>query len=319
MFNSMDFATRARTLDEDTTTSSDEVIFNKSKIPNLQTILFMSVQHENMKKYRCSGDGVIGLILRMVIFFPFIGVLKAKYFLYKYILLGMLSTINFFKLHNLINQDYYIQRINKFCIESNENNKWFIGNIFGINLFDLIGLLGIILISTIETLLIFFAKGLDFRGLYKIKYLFMDNSTFDLYFLEKNSNTFKGFELFKTHNYVYNILTSARFIEEDAIYGINKGLKFSGKLRYFQHDISNTKKFVLKSNYYLNGITIELNTKVIRLIKVNSHYKISVIFDSNALKNTAKYSDRNLILLENCINFNNKKMLQNLDGLYFKN
>jgi len=183
----MDFATRARTLDEDTTTSSDEVIFNKSKIPNLQTILFMSVQHENMKKYRCSGDGVIGLILRMVIFFPFIGVLKAKYFLYKYILLGMLSTINFFKLHNLINQDYYIQRINKFCIESNENNKWFIGNIFGINLFDLIGLLGIILISTIETLLIFFAKGLDFRGLYKIKYLFMDNSTFDLYFLEKNN------------------------------------------------------------------------------------------------------------------------------------
>ncbi len=299
--------------------ASKEIKYDKSKIKNLERLLFFDVSSNNINKYNCTNDGVLGFILRYIFFIPFIGFLKGKYFIYKYILLGLLSTINLFKLHNLVTEDYYIHKINKFVLDSTSNNKFFLGNIFGFSLYGIIEIFGLFIIYTIDTILRFFSKELDFRGLYKIKYQLPYNTNMDLFFLEKNSNIFKGYEYFKTTDRTYNIISSGKFIEKETIYGLSKGNSTSGKLRYSNTNQNDTKKKVMLANYYLNGLSMEISNKVIRIIKLNGYYKISLVFESNSLKNQTDYANNNLLLLENCFNFHNDQAFKNLDGLYFKN
>ncbi len=304
---------------EDTNAISKEIEYNKGKIKNLEELLFFDLVETHVGKYTCTNDGFLGMFLRYLFFLPFIGILRVKYFIYRHILIGLLHLIHFSKLHNLVTEDYYIHKINAFVLNSTTLNKFFLGNIFGFSLYGIIEILGIMLVSLVDALLIFFAKGLDFRGLYKIKYNLPFNTNMDLFFLEKNSNVFKGYDYFKTKDDIYNIVSAGRFLERENIRGLSKGKHLSGKLRYSASNQDESKKKVMLVNYYLNGLSIELNTKNIRVIKINSHYKIALVFETNTLKNQNDYADRNLILLENCVNFNNMGLLKNFEGLYFKN
>lgn len=295
-----------------------ELNYKKSKYLNLERLLFHEVKLTNIGRYHCNSNGVLAFFLRYLVYYPFKGLLTAKYFTYKYILLGLFSIFNKLKLHDMVTEDYYIHQLNKFILNSSKNNKWFIGNIFGFNLFGIVEIFGIIILYTIDALLKFFAKGLDFRGLYKIKYQVMDTVSLDLYFLEKYSDLFRGYRFFKAKDCTYNIIQSGQFIELEYIHGLSKRTSFS-KLRYSNTNHSESKSQVMLANYYLNGISLDLQEKTIRLIKINNHYKIALVFETKALKNQNNYFDKNMVLLENCRNFNNNTLFGESSGLYFKN
>lgn len=292
------------------------VKYNSSKIKTLERLLFLNIK-SGIYKYKCSKNGLSGFFIKYLFIKPFRGILHIKYFIYRYILLGMLRTIYFLKLHDLVTEDYYIHKINKFVLNSTKNNKWFLGNIYGFSLFGIVEIFGIILVTFIDTMLVFFADGLDFRGLYKIKYLLEDNLTIDLYVLEKHSNLFNGCSFFKSDDQFFNIITSTTFLKKEHISGLSK-CNISGRLRYHSNNKHDSKSKVMLANYYLNGLTFELGEKIIRIIKVNTHYKLALIFESNAIPNQNDYAAKNLLLLENCSNFSNK-IITEFDGLHFKN
>lgn len=304
---------------ESNNSHSREIDFDESKIGPLERFIYITGYARHIEKYEFGGDGLLGVILRYLLFKPFMGIIRTKYFIYKYILKGLLKTINLTGLHNMVDEDYYIQSINIWIDESNKKNKWFIGNIFGLSLFSIVGLFGQIGVSFIEAALLFFAKGLDFRALYKLKYQLSKYSSTEFYFLEKYSDIFRGYEAFKTSNATYNIIMSGRFIEEESIYGITPSDKISGVARYSTHNPDHSKAKVLLANYYLNGINMEIGKKVIRIVKIDNMYKIALITESTSIGAKRNYHRKNMILLENCTNFNDDTLFKSQDGLYFEN
>jgi hypothetical protein len=294
---------------------------SKEDLKKLQNFLFRKNRKSKLTSINCTSDRFFKWLWKWFICKEYQVLIYIKSYLYQYIILFLLYLVNLFKLHNLVDEEYYPHQIYGWVKKCEIENKWYLGNFFGFNFFGIFEILGVIFGNLGHYLLIHFANGVDFKALYKIKYLISGTTSLDFYFLEKHSNVLKGKEILNVYEDKYNAVLSGVLLEQEYIFGMKALERDINLFRYYNHLITSPKDLVTQVNYFLNGITLGFYKPIYRIIQLETGIKIGIVWKTSNGPNTSKkYKERkNIIFLENCINFKNTKIFHIYEGLYFSN